>query len=62
MQRQQPESVLNTMNAVERARAQEGMMQSMFLAELALAGVDSIRFALDCAGQAMFLAFGRDRI
>ena len=62
MQRKQPESVLNTMNAVERVRAQEGMNQAMFLAELALAGADSVRFALDSAGQAMFLAFGRDRI
>jgi hypothetical protein len=62
MQRQQPESVLNTMNAVERARAQEGMNQAMFLADVTLAGLDSIRFAIDSAGRAMFLAFGRDRI
>ena len=62
MESKQPISVSNTMNAFERARAQEGMNQAMLLADLTLEGLDSVRYALDSAGQAMFLAFGRDRI
>jgi hypothetical protein len=49
------------MNALERARAQEGMEQALLLADLTLAGVARIRNALDSVGDAMYLAYGRHR-
>jgi hypothetical protein len=61
MERKQRLRVLDTMNAIERARAQEGMHQAMHLADLTLALVSRIRNALDSAGQAMTLAYGRTR-
>ena len=61
MERKRPLRVLDTMNAIERARAQEGMHQAMLLADLALALVSRIRNALDSGGQAMTLAYGRTR-
>jgi hypothetical protein len=55
-----PNTLANVrMNALERARAEEGMAQAMLLAELTLAGVARVRHALDSAGHAMYLAFGR---
>ena len=49
------------MNPIERARAEEGMKQAMLLADLTLAGVKHVRNALDSAGHAMYLAFGKSR-
>jgi hypothetical protein len=49
------------MNTYERARAREGMAQAMLLADLTLAGTTHVRNALDSAGHAMYLAFGRGR-
>ena len=49
------------MNPIERARAEEGMKQAMLLADLTLAGVAHVRNALNSAGHAMYLAFGKGR-
>src|ERR1700682_2804046 len=51
MERKQPLRVLDTMNAIERARAQEGMHQAMLLADLALALVSRLRNAVARARQ-----------
>ena len=48
-------------NAIERARAEEEMKQALLLADLALAGVRHVRNALNSAGHAMSLVYGRSR-
>ena len=50
------------MNAIERARAEEGMKQALLLADLTLAGVRHVRNALNSAGHAMSLVYGRGRV
>ena len=50
------------MNAIERARAEEGMKQALLLADLTLAGVRHVRNALNSAGRAISLVYGRGRV
>ena len=50
------------MNAIERARAEEGMKQALLLAGLTLAGVRHVRNALNSAGHAMSVVYGRSRV
>ena len=50
------------MNAIERARAEEGMHQAMALANLTLAGAARVRHALNSVGQAMYVVYGRGRV
>lgn len=59
MERKQSSRVVDTMNAMERARAVEGMNQALLLAEVTLAGVTRVRNALNSAGKAMTLVYGR---
>ena len=59
MERKQPSRVADTLNAVERARAMEGTQQALLLADVTLAGIARIRNALNSAGQAMTLIYGR---
>jgi len=51
--------VIDTMNAVERQRAVEGMNQAMLLADLVSAGICRVRNALRSAEHAMTLVYGR---
>ena len=49
------------MSTIERARAEEGMKQALLLADLTLAGVKHFRNALNSAGHAMSVVYGRRR-
>ena len=53
------DSVLATMNVMERARALQGMHQALLFERLASAIVARVRSALRSAGHAMSLVYGR---
>jgi hypothetical protein len=59
MKRAQKESVIDSMNAIERARALRGMHQAMLLRRLADALTSQVRSALASAGHAMSQVYGR---
>ena len=59
MQRKQALRVIDTMNAMERARASREARQAMRLANLAEALASGVRNALADAGRAMTLVYGR---
>jgi hypothetical protein len=53
------ESVLRTMNVVERARALRAMHQALLIEQFTSSIVARVRKALRSAGHAMTLAYGR---
>jgi hypothetical protein len=57
----QPIRVIDTLNALERARALQGMHDALFLGNLTLATMSRIRAALSRVGQALSLAYGRSK-
>jgi hypothetical protein len=59
MESKQFESVFDTMNEMERARALQAMHTALLLEKLASAIVARVRRALRSAGHAMTLAYGR---
>ena len=59
MHGKQFESVLDTMNVMERARALRAMHQALLLEKLASAIVARVRRALRSACHAMTLVYGR---
>jgi hypothetical protein len=59
MKHAHPESVIDSMNAIERARALRGVHQAMVLRGLVDAIVSRVRRALASAGHAMTLVYGK---
>ncbi len=59
MQTKQIESVINTMNEMERARALQGMHTALLVERLFSAVASGVRKALRSAGHAMTLVYGR---
>ncbi|HKE38673.1 MAG TPA: hypothetical protein VKG21_02450 [Casimicrobiaceae bacterium] len=59
MNRKRTSEVFGTMNAVERARASQGMHQALRLERLFSATVARVRNALGSAERAMTLVYGR---
>jgi hypothetical protein len=59
MQTKQRESVINTMNEMERARALDGMHTALLIERLFSAIASRLRKALRSAEHAMTLVYGR---
>ncbi|HVN34983.1 MAG TPA: hypothetical protein VMU96_06990 [Casimicrobiaceae bacterium] len=59
MQTKQIESVIATMNDMERARALQGMHAALLIERLFSAVASGVRRGLRSAGRAMTLAYGR---
>ena len=59
METKEVTKVIDTMNAMDRARALQGMHQAVLLGNLVDAFVARVRGALDSAAQAMTLVYGR---